>query len=79
MLTVNKLFPAGRGLAPVLLKRAAHVALDWDVRQKSRFEATDSTGRTLGVFLPRARWCAAATCSWPRTARCCAWKRRRSR
>ena len=34
-------------------KRAAHVALDWDVRQKSRFEATDSTGRTLGVFLPR--------------------------
>jgi urease accessory protein len=53
MLTVNKLFPAGRGLAPVLLKRAAHVALDWDVRQKSRFEATDSTGRTLGVFLPR--------------------------
>jgi urease accessory protein len=53
MLTVNKLFPAGRGLAPVLLKRASHVALDWDVRQKSRFEATDSTGRTLGVFLPR--------------------------
>ena len=53
MLTANKLFPAGRGLAPVLLKRAAHVALDWDVRQKSRFEATDSTGRTLGVFLPR--------------------------
>jgi len=53
MLTVNKLFPAGRGLAPVLLKRAAHVALDWDVRQKSRFEATDSTRRTLGVFLPR--------------------------
>jgi urease accessory protein len=53
MLTANKLFPAGRGLAPVLLKRASHVALDWDVRQKSRFEATDSTGRTLGVFLPR--------------------------
>jgi urease accessory protein len=53
MLTANKLFPAGRGLAPVLLKRAAHVALDWDVRQKSRFEATDSSGRTLGVFLPR--------------------------
>ena len=53
MFTANKLFPAGRGLAPVLLKRASHVALDWDVRQKSRFEATDSTGRTLGVFLPR--------------------------
>ena len=27
--------------------------LDWDTRQKSRFEATDSAGRTLGVFLPR--------------------------
>lgn len=53
MLTVNKLMPAGRGLAPVLLKRASCVHLDWDTRQKSRFEATDSLGRTLGVFLPR--------------------------
>ena len=53
MLTVNKLIPQGRGLASVLLKRAATVALDWDVRQKSRFDATDSQGRTLGVFLPR--------------------------
>ena len=53
MLTVNKLIAQGRGLAPVLLKRAAAVELDWDVRQKSRFEATDSQGRTLGVFLPR--------------------------
>jgi urease accessory protein len=53
MLTVNKLLPQGQGLAPVLLKRAATVELDWDVRQKSRFEATDSQGRQLGVFLPR--------------------------
>ncbi len=53
MLTVNKLIPQGRGLAGVLLKRAATVELDWDVRQKSRFDASDSTGRTLGVFLPR--------------------------
>ena len=53
MLTANKLMPAGRGLAPVLLKRASTVRLDWDTRQKSRFEATDSLGRTLGVFLPR--------------------------
>ena len=53
MLTINKLIAQGRGLAPVLLKRAATVELDWDVRQKSRFEATDSQGRTLGVFLPR--------------------------
>jgi urease accessory protein len=53
MLTINKLLPQGQGLAPVLLKRAASVELDWDVRQKSRFDATDSSGRTLGVFLPR--------------------------
>jgi urease accessory protein len=53
MLTINKLIPQGHGLAPVLVKRAAKVELDWDVRQKSRFDATDSTGRALGVFLPR--------------------------
>jgi urease accessory protein len=53
MLTISKVLPQGRGLAPVLLKRAATVALDWDVRQKSRFAATDSQGRALGVFLPR--------------------------
>ena len=53
MLTVNKLLPQGRGLSAVLLKRAATVELDWDVRQKSRFDITDSQGRSLGVFLPR--------------------------
>ncbi len=53
MLTVNKILPQAQGLASVLLKRAATVELDWDVRQKSRFDATDSQGRTLGVFLPR--------------------------
>lgn len=53
MLTVNKLLPRGRGLAATLLKRAATLELDWDVRQKSRFDATDSSGRALGVFLPR--------------------------
>ena len=53
MLTVNKLIPQARGLAPVLVRRAATVNLDWDVRQKSRFDTTDSQGRTLGVFLPR--------------------------
>ncbi len=53
MLTVNKLLPQGQGLASVLLKRAATVELDWDVRQKSRFDAVDSQGRQLGVFLPR--------------------------
>ena len=53
MLAVNKIVAGGRGLAPVLVKRASTVELDWDVRQKSRFDATDSQGRTLGVFLPR--------------------------
>jgi len=53
MLQTSKLIPQGQGLAPVLLKRAATVELDWDVRQKSRFDATDSAGRALGVFLPR--------------------------
>jgi urease accessory protein len=53
MLTLNKIIPGGRGLAAVLLKRAPTVELDWDVRQKSRFDATDSSGRAIGVFLPR--------------------------
>ncbi len=53
MITVSKLLPQGQGLAPVLLKRAATVELDWDLRQKSRFAATDSQGRELGIFLPR--------------------------
>lgn len=53
MLHISKLIAGGRGLAPVLVKRAARVELDWDVRQKSRFDATDSSGRALGVFLPR--------------------------
>ena len=53
MLTVNKLLPRGQGLSAALIKRGATVELDWDVRQKSRFDAADSQGRTLGVFLPR--------------------------
>jgi urease accessory protein len=53
LLTANKLMPQGKGLAAVLLKRAATLELDWDVRQKSRFDATDSQGRQIGVFLPR--------------------------
>jgi urease accessory protein len=53
MLTCSKLIAGGQGLAAALVKRAATVKLDWDVRQKSRFDATDSNGRALGVFLPR--------------------------
>lgn len=53
MLTVSKLLSQGQGLAKVLVQRAPTIELDWDVRQKSRFAATDSSGRELGVFLPR--------------------------
>ena len=48
MIQVSKLLSQGHGLAPVLLKRAATVELDWDVRQKSRFAATDSA---ISAFL----------------------------
>ncbi|MEZ5702651.1 MAG: urease accessory protein UreE [Burkholderiaceae bacterium] len=53
MLQANKLIAQGRGLAPVLIKRAPSLELDWDLRQKSRFEATASDGQAVGVFLPR--------------------------
>ncbi len=53
MIQTSKLVSQGAGLAPVLVKRATIVELDWDVRQKSRFDCTDSAGRQLGVFLPR--------------------------
>src|SRR3954469_10528275 len=53
MLAIAKCLPGGHGLAPVLVRRAPGVLLDWDVRQKSRFETVDSEGRRLGVFLPR--------------------------
>jgi urease accessory protein len=53
MLSVNKLIPQGRGLAPALLRRAPAVELDWDLRQKSRLDATDSSGRRLAIVLAR--------------------------
>jgi urease accessory protein len=53
MQQASKLIPQGRGLAPTLLKRAPQVELDWDLRQKSRFDATTSDGQHIGVFLPR--------------------------
>jgi len=53
MLHCSKLIAQGQGLAAALLKRATTVELDWDVRHKSRFDTTDSAGRSLGVFLPR--------------------------
>jgi urease accessory protein len=53
MIICSKRMPQGQGLAKVLVQRAPSITLDWDTRQKSRFDATDSTGRALGVFLPR--------------------------
>ena len=53
MLLCSKRMPQGKGLAKVLVQRAPSITLDWDTRQKSRFDATDSSGRQLGVFLPR--------------------------
>ena len=53
MISISKIIPRGAGLAPILVKRASTIELDWDVRQKSRFDCTDSLGRSLGVFLPR--------------------------
>ena len=53
LLICSKLMPQGLGLARVLIQRASTLTLDWDTRQKSRFDATDSQGRALGVFLPR--------------------------
>ena len=53
MLICSKRLPQGKGLAKALLQRAPTLTLDWDARQKSRFEAQDSSGRSLGVVLPR--------------------------
>jgi len=53
MIQASKRLPQGQGLAAALLRRAPTITLDWDLRQKSRFEATASDGRQIGVFLPR--------------------------
>ncbi len=53
MLIVNKIIPQAQGLAAALVRRAAGVELPWDLRQKSRFDTTDSSGRALGFVLPR--------------------------
>jgi urease accessory protein len=55
LLLASKLIAGGRGLAPALVRRAATVELDWDTRQKSRFEAADSSGRRIAVVLARGR------------------------
>ena len=55
MIIYSKCIAGGRGIAKPLIQRAAVITLDWDTRQKSRFEATDSNGQTVGVFLPRGQ------------------------
>ena len=63
MLHVNKRLAQGRGLAAAPLRRAPIVEIDWDTRSKSRFDATDSAGRHLGVFLPRGQVLRVTACS----------------
>jgi len=53
MIHASKRIAGGAGLAAVLVKRAPTLELDWDARSKSRFSATDSSGREIGVVLPR--------------------------
>lgn len=53
MIHATKRIAGGAGLAAVLVKRAPTLELDWDTRSKSRFSATDSSGREIGVVLPR--------------------------
>ena len=53
MLQAARSLPQGQGLAPVLVRRAPRLVLDWDARQKSRFFADTTDGQRVGVFLPR--------------------------
>ena len=55
MIIYSKWIVGGRGIATPIVQRAAVITLNWDTRQKSRFEATDSKGQTVGIFLPRGQ------------------------
>lgn len=48
----SHLIPQGMGLDNARLAELPTVSLDWDVRQKSRFSATDDAGRQHAAFLP---------------------------
>jgi urease accessory protein len=52
-LEVGKRIAGGQGLSDTVVRRGSELELDWDRRQRSRIEATDSRGRALHVFLPR--------------------------
>ncbi len=53
MLQISKLMPQGTGLAPVLIKRASTVELNWAQRHSPHFEVKDATGRPWKVTLPQ--------------------------
>jgi urease accessory protein len=53
MLNINKLITGGKGLAPVLLKRAATLELSGELPQTGHLDTTDSQGRLLGIRLPQ--------------------------
>jgi urease accessory protein len=55
MIYFTKVIKGGQGLAKALTARAPSVALDWDLRQKSRFETVDSKNRTVGIIIPRGQ------------------------
>jgi urease accessory protein len=55
MLTCSQRIAGGAGLSAAQIAAAPTVWLDWDKRQRSRFQTTDSQGRVLSVFLPRGQ------------------------
>jgi urease accessory protein len=53
MRTIDKLLDPKIRLAPVLVKRAATLTLDFDARRKSRLAATLDSGEEVALVLPR--------------------------
>ena len=53
MRTIDKLLDPKIKLAPVLVKRAATLTLDFDARRKSRLAATLDNGEEVALVLPR--------------------------
>ncbi|MBQ0929892.1 urease accessory protein UreE [Ideonella sp. 4Y16] len=51
----SRRLPHGTRLAAPLLARAGLVSLDWDMRQKSRFDALTAQGERVLVVLPRGQ------------------------
>ncbi len=50
---VEKIIPAGHGLAKAVLARALELKLPFEIRNKSRFSEILSDGRGVHFFLPR--------------------------